>query len=80
MTIDVEIAEHVGIEQRGTLELGQIVEVAVVELGIVFVAVGRVAEVDLAVRQRVVVPGLATQKQTVVLPVQLDLAKQCGGR
>ncbi|MCY1538387.1 hypothetical protein D9M68_739230 [compost metagenome] len=80
MTVDVEIAEYVGVEQRDTLELGQFVEVAVVELGIVLVAIGRVTEVDLAIRQRVVVPGLAAHEQAIVAPVQLDFAEQRGGR
>ncbi|MCY1440370.1 hypothetical protein D9M71_566420 [compost metagenome] len=73
---EVEIAEHIGVEQGHALELGQFVEVAVIQLAVRLVAVGRMAEIHFAVAQGVVVPGLAANEGAVVAPVQLHLAEQ----
>ncbi|MCY1398251.1 hypothetical protein D9M71_132770 [compost metagenome] len=75
-----EIAEQVGVEQRHALELGQLVEMTVVQLAVGLVAVGGVAEIHFAVFQDVVVPGLAADERPVVAPVQLHFPKQRHGR
>ncbi|MNN27531.1 hypothetical protein D3C81_1410690 [compost metagenome] len=77
---DVEVTEHIGVEQGQALELGQLVEVAVVQFAVGLVAVGGMAEVHFTVAQGVVVPGLAANEGAVVAPVQLHLAEQGDGR
>ncbi|MCY1523343.1 hypothetical protein D9M68_582380 [compost metagenome] len=71
-----EVAIDVGVQQGDALELGQFVEVAVVQLALVPVAVGGVTVVDFLVLQGVVVPGLAAQEGAVVPVTQLHLAEQ----
>ncbi|MNL17956.1 hypothetical protein D3C87_1390790 [compost metagenome] len=77
----VEVAEHVGVEQLDALELRKIIEVTVVERAVGLVAVGGMAEVDVVVIQRVVVPGFAANECAVVFPVQLHFTEhRHGGR